>query len=298
MSEGGKKNMKKISVVTGATGAMGFACAQIAGEKTAVLISDLEQEKIDLAVTELRNTGVEAEGMTCDVSDRSSVHALAEKAKSMGKIVAVYNVAGLSPSNGAPADRIMKVNAFGALYMNQEFQNVMDGGCLMNVASSTVYMLPKERLPYDVYDLALTNQEAFKTEMLKLASAPGISYAYSKAFVKYLTEKTAFRLGREKGIRIVSVSPGVIDTPMTQNDASNRAKAAAMSYCALGRIGTPEELAYSFTALADERNSYVTGVDLMVDGGCLAEGYDGISVRGEKQKGVSAEELARQKDGE
>jgi len=233
--------MDKISVVTGATGGMGFATAKIAGEKTAVLISDVNQQKIDAALAELRGAGVKAEGMVCDVADRESVRGLAQKAKSMGRIVAVYNVAGLSPSNNFPNDIIMKVNAFGALHVNTEFFEIMEGGCLLNVASSGAYWMS--------------------------------DYAHSKLFVKYFTEKAAFRFGRTKGIRVVSVSPGVIDTPMTQN-VSSKGVYAAMPYCAFNRLGTPEELAYSFVALADERNSYVTGVDLLVDGGCGGAGYN------------------------
>jgi len=266
--------MDKISVVTGATGGMGFATAKIAGEKTAVLISDVNQQKIDAALAELRGAGVKAEGMVCDVADRESVRGLAQKAKSMGRIVAVYNVAGLSPSNNFPNDIIMKVNAFGALHVNTEFFEIMEGGCLLNVASSGAYWMTEDEIPKELFDLAFTDEEKFKESMLRLAKDAGRDgYAHSKLFVKYFTEKAAFRFGRTKGIRVVSVSPGVIDTPMTQN-VSSKGVYAAMPYCAFNRLGTPEELAYSFVALADERNSYVTGVDLLVDGGCGGAGYN------------------------
>ena len=80
--------------------------------------------------------------------------------------------------------------------------------------------------PKELFDLAFTDEEKFKEVMLDLVK-DGLpaGYAYSKLFVKYFTEKAAFRFGRLKGIRVVSVSPGVIDTPMTQNEASKRGAA-------------------------------------------------------------------------
>ena len=273
--------MEKISVVTGATGGMGFATAKIAGEKTTVLISDVNQDKIDDALKALRTAGVKAEGMVCDVTDRNSVCSLAQKAKLMGEIVAVYSVAGLSPSNQFSNEMIMKVNAFGTFNTNMEFFEVMaNGGCLLNVASSTAYWISEDETPKELFDLAFTDEEKFKEVMLDLVK-DGLpaGYAYSKLFVKYFTEKAAFRFGRLKGIRVVSVSPGVIDTPMTQNEASKRGANAAMPFCALNRFGTAEELSYSFVALADERNTYVTGVDLLVDGGCGGAGYNGKKTR-------------------
>ena len=289
--------MKKLSVVTGATGGMGYACAKIAGEKTAVLIGDVNQEKIDSAVEDLKALGVDACGMVCDITDKEQVKAFAAKAASLGQIVALYNVAGLSSTQVKTVGPIMNVNAFGTLNMIKEFSKVMEGGCIMNVASSTAYWLPADRLPTKIFDLALTDEEAFREGMSSLAANTGIEYAISKTFVKYITAKMAYQLGREKGIRIVSASPGVIDTAMTQNKESDRGKSSAMSFCALGRLGRPEELAYSFVALADERNSYVTGIDLLVDGGCGAEGYNGTNVRGQ-ESGVSIEDVADSQTGQ
>lgn len=286
--------MKKISVVTGATGGMGFYTAKIAGEKTTVLFTGRSTEKVEATAEKLRAAGVDCEGMVCDVTDREQVKALAERANEMGKIVAVYSVAGLSPSNGHSGEAIMRANAFSVVYTNEEFSKYMTDGCFMNVSSSTAYMLPEDRLPKQLFDLALTNIPAFEAGMMQMTEAAGMAYAISKSFVKYYTGKSAYVRGRGQNNRVVSVAPGVIDTKMTQNEASERAKAASLTYCSLNRIGTPEELAFSFVALADERNSFVTGVDLLVDGGCMCEGYDGVNPRGAEDK-VSAVDAANAK---
>ena len=283
--------MDKVSVVTGGTAGMGLCTAKIAGEKTTVLITGRSEEKVQRALAELRAEGVKCDGMVCDVTNRDQVRALAEKANEMGQIVAVYSVAGMSPSNGYPGEAIMRTNAFGVVYTNEEFSKYMRNGCFLNVSSSTAYMLPEDRLPLQVFDLALTDIDAFEKAMLGMCDKAGMAYALSKCFVKYYTKKSAFVRGRGQGNRVVSVAPGVIDTKMTQNEESQRAKDSSLSFSSLNRIGTAEELAYSFVALADERNSFVDGVDLLVDGGCFCEGYNGVNFRGQEQT-VSAEEEA------
>ena len=286
--------MNKVSVVTGASGGMGYETARYAGENSSVLIADISAEKVEHALKRLRKEGVSCEGMVCDVSKREDVKALAQKADEMGKIIAVYSVAGLSPSNGFSGEQIMRVNAFGIVYMNEEFSLYMENGCFLNVASSTAYMMAEEHLPKQVFDLALTDIGQFEKEMLELSEKAGMAYALSKSFVKYYTKKSAFIRGRGQGNRVVSVSPGVIDTKMTQNEESERAKVSSLSFSALNRIGTPKELAFSFVALAEERNSFVNGIDLLVDGGCFCEGYNGMNYRGQEQT-ETAEELAMKK---
>lgn len=286
--------MARISVITGASGGMGYYTAKYAGEHSTVLITDISAERVEEALRKLRKEGVTCEGMVADVSKREDVKALAQKAGEMGNIIAVYSVAGLSPSNGFSGEQIMRVNAFSVVYINDEFSEYMTNGCFLNVASSTAYMLPEDRLPKQVYDLALTDIRQFEEEMLKLSEKASMAYALSKAFVKYYTKKSAFIRGRGQKNRVVSVSPGVIDTQMTQNAESERAKASSLSFSALNRIGRPEELAFSFVALADERNSFVNGIDLLVDGGCFCEGYNGMNFRGQEQT-MTAETLAMKK---
>ena len=286
--------MEKISVVTGASGGMGYYTAKYAGERSTVLITDISADRVEKTLKQLREEGVTCEGMVADVSKREDVKALAEKANEMGQIIAVYSVAGLSPSNGFPGEQIMRTNAFSVVYINEEFSKYMTGGCFLNVASSTAYMLPEEKLPLQVFDLALTDIEGFEKAMVGMSEKAGMAYAMSKSFVKYYTKKSAFIRGRGQNNRVVSVSPGVIDTKMTQNAESDRAKASSLSFCALNRIGTPKELAFSFVALADERNSFVNGVDVLVDGGCFCEGYNGMNFRGQEQT-MTAEEMAMKK---
>ena len=161
--------MEKISVVTGASGGMGYYTAKYAGERSTVLSTDISADRVEKTLKQLREEGVTCEGMVADVSKREDVKALAEKANEMGQIIVVYSVAGLSPSNGFPGEQIMRTNAFSVVYVNEEFSKYMTGGCFLNVASSTAYMLPEEKLPLQVFDLALTDIEGFEKAMVGMS---------------------------------------------------------------------------------------------------------------------------------
>lgn len=282
--------MKKISVVTGATNGIGFETAKLAGENTTVLITGRSEAKVEKALSELREAGVECEGVVCDVTERAQVEAVAEKANEMGKIVAVYSVAGMSPTNNYLGDAIMRTNAFGVVYTNEAFSKYMSNGCFLNVSSTAAWFMPEDRYPTQVFDLALTDIYAFEAAMLDMSEKAPLAYAISKSFVKYYTKISAFERGRGQGNRVVSVAPGVINTKMTQNEGSDRAKETSLSFSALGRIGKPEELAYLFVTLADERNGFVNGVDILADGGCMCAGYNGTNVR-EQESTVTTKEL-------
>ena len=105
-----------------------------------------------------------------------------------------------------------------------------------------------------------------------------MAYTWSRCFVYWYARKCAYKFGREKGIRVMTVSPGVVKTEMATADmeksgADNMAR--TMSWSALGRPADPSEIAFLFSTIIDERNSYLTGADIYFDGGCDAAGYHG-----------------------
>lgn len=105
---------KKIAVVTGAGRGMGFATAKKLAEKYYVILTDVNQENLDNAVSELRELGFECEGKIMDVSDEKAVREVAAYAASLGTVQAAVNIAGLSPSM-TNAIKIWTVNAMGTL---------------------------------------------------------------------------------------------------------------------------------------------------------------------------------------
>lgn len=94
----------------------------------------------------------------------------------------------------------------------------------------------------------------------------GLAYALSKNFAVWYAQKSAFELG-SRGIRVCSLSPGLIATDMGELEKGEGA--SMLKYTVEKRMGTPEELGFAIAMAADERNGYLAGVDILVDGGSV-----------------------------
>ena len=94
--------------------------------------------------------------------------------------------------------------------------------------------------------------------------AGGLAYTFSKNFVIWYAKKSAFELA-SKGIRVCSLSPGLIETPMGAVEKDDGEFLIGLA--AEKRMGRPEELGFAIACVADERNGYLAGVDVLVDGG-------------------------------
>ena len=133
-------------------------------------------------------------------------------------------------------------------------------------------------IPKKAYLLAETDEAAFLSKLIKRTSMAktdyeknGFAYSLSKNFVCWYAAKSAFDLG-PKGIRVVSLSPGLIATDMGKMEEEHGGYLIKLS-CE-ERMGKPEELGYAIATVADERNGYLAGVDILCDGG---------STRGQKE---------------
>src|SRR5690242_13385842 len=133
--------MKKIIVVIGA-GSIGQAIARRVSPGKHVLLADLRQDNADVAAKILSDAGFEVTTSAVDVSSRSSVHTLVEKATSTGEVVGVIHAAGVSPSQASP-EIILKVDLYGTALVLEKFGNVIasEGSCVV-IASQSVHRLP------------------------------------------------------------------------------------------------------------------------------------------------------------
>ncbi len=265
--------MKNICVVTGGGSGMGLSTAKLMGKDHYVILVGRTVSKLENALKELQQAGVEAEAFPGDVSSRESVQKLVAHAKELGEIKAVIHAAGMSPNMG-DAGIIFDVNAIGTIHMTEEFAKEMPAGsCILNVSSMSAHMLPPGQAPVQIYEMAMSDPAAFQQTMQGvIESAPtddksGMAYTLSKNFVVWYSEKAACQYGKN-GVRILSVSPGTFSTPMGEIEGE-RAAAFAISG-ALGRVGEPEEIAELMAFLASDKCSYVTGVDILCDGGAVA----------------------------
>ncbi len=263
--------MAKVCVITGGGSGMGLEAAKILGQGRIVVLSGRTVAKLENAVNQLKELGIEAYAFACDTSSRESVKKLAEYAASLGEVTNVINSAGLSPAMSDP-ETIVKVNALGTVYVNQEFARVMNkGSVIVDVASNSAYILPSFLISTKLYALAETDEAAFVAKVVKKShmakgdyQRSGFAYSLSKNFVTWYAAKSAFDLG-PKGIRVVSLSPGLIATDMGNLEAKDGGM--LIPFSAEERMGKPEELGYALATVADERNGYLAGVDILCDGG-------------------------------
>lgn len=267
--------MKKITVITGGAGGMGLAAAKIMGRDHHVVICDVNQQRLDNAIDQLKQLGISCDSMVCDITDRNSVVALANHAASLGTVASLIHTAGISPQMGNP-QTIMRVNALGTVNIVDAFYAIAsENFALVNVASMAAHLLPGFLIPTRAYAYAQSDADAFLKKTLRLCRLMpkelyrnGMAYSISKDFVIWYSKKCAAKFG-EKSARILSVSPGTFDTQMGRLEEKSGAM-EILKKAALKRPGKPEEIAELLAFCASDKASYMTGVDILCDGGVIA----------------------------
>lgn len=267
--------MKKIAIVTGGAGGMGLATAKLLGQDHHVIICDVNQQRLDAAIAALQQLNISCESSVCDITSRDLVDALFKSASSQGRLVAVVHTAGLSPQMQGP-DVIMKVNTVGTINITEAaYAFAEEGFALVNVASMAAYLIPGVLIPKRAFSKAFTDVELFLKKALfpcrfmpKGLYRNGLAYAISKDFVIWYSKKNAARFG-QKNARIISVSPGSFDTDMGRLEEKS-GSAEMLKKAALKRFGRPEEIASLLAFCASDKAGYLTGVDVLCDGGVVA----------------------------
>ncbi|MEU5296439.1 SDR family oxidoreductase [Streptomyces umbrinus] len=262
---------RDVVVVTGA-GGMGVAVARRLGNGRNVLLADASSQGLDRAVTALTDEGYAVRGMVTDVSDRGAVHKLAEASAAEGRVAAVVHTAGVSPATG-PAKTIVDVNLLGTAHVIDAFETVATRGTALVVISSMaghVASLSRE----EEAALATTATE----DLLGLDVVTAIGDDAQTAYIvtkraNHLRVQAAALAWNLRGARVNSVSPGVIATAMSRAEAASPSGAHMMQMLdasGSGRVGTPGEIADAVAFLTGPESSYITGTDLLVDGGQAA----------------------------
>ena len=257
-----------VLVVIGA-GGMGTAIARRCGRDSYVLLADIGEVSSALA-----DEAYDIRTQHVDVSDPSSVAALAEAAAELGPVRSVVHTAGLSPVQ-SPADRVIAVDLVGTAHVIDAFGAVIAPGGAAVVISSMAGHLTGGLPAVD--EAAIAGADAAELASLPCVRAaaegdPGLAYAFAKAAVSALVRAAAQPWGR-RGARINAISPGVIDTTMGQAELdgpSGDFMRAMVGASGTGRLGTPDDIAAATEFLLSPRASFITGADLLVDGGVVA----------------------------
>ncbi|MET0239633.1 MAG: SDR family oxidoreductase [Sphingobium sp.] len=260
-----------LSVVVG-SGGLGVAIARRMAQSYRVLLVDVDGERADTEAARLRSEGCDVQPFACDITSRESVATLAQSVEERGGFHAVVQVAGLSPSNGAFRD-IIRVNLIGAVNVAEALRPLAKPGSVAILISSlgahrytpSEGMVALLREPTDP-DLA----DKLAAEIGEEAAKTGVGYPVSKWGMNLYARRQAVAWG-EMGARIVSVSPGMIATPMGAREfARSEVKRSNYAKTPLKRECTMLEIADAVEFLASPRASFISGTDLLVDGGVTA----------------------------
>ena len=265
--------MSSVAVLTGAAGGMGLATARRLAGRGPLVLADLFAEPLEALAQELRAGGAEVETQVCDVADPGSVRELVQGARSRGPIGRVAHLAGIS-WQGGDWESVIRVDLLGTAYVARELLEVAEPGTvLVCIASIAGHRRRNDEAMSAI--LAEPLVPDFLDRIRPLVDAPGISpracYEAAKLGVLILVRRQARAFG-ETGARIVSISPGVIDTPMAATAIQARPVVReGAERSPVGRLGRPEEIAAAVDFLSSPDASFITGTDLLVDGGITVD---------------------------
>ncbi|MCC5972607.1 MAG: SDR family oxidoreductase [Rubellimicrobium sp.] len=255
-----KRLKGKIAAITGAADGIGHAIAKaMAAEGACVVLSDIDADKGEAAAKALRDGGAEAEFIRCDVAEEGDIRAMIERTLTWGGRIDVL------VNNAAVAIGGMPVHEM----TDDQWHR------LIAVNLTSVFRGCKYALPHMIAQGS--------GSIINMASAQGhigldgwTAYAGAKGAVMAMTRQMAVEFG-PAGIRVNSISPGTIATPMNEGVIAQMGEAVARAWVKMhpmGRIGRPEEVAEAAVYLASDAAGFTTGVDLRVDGGlCVTPRY-------------------------
>jgi NAD(P)-dependent dehydrogenase (short-subunit alcohol dehydrogenase family) len=261
-----------LALIVGA-GGMGMAAARRLGDQYRVLLADIDAVRVEERATAMRDDGYDARGVQCDITDPTSVDQLAETVARHGPLRAVAHVAAKSPSMG-PWREILTLNLIGAAHVERALLPLVgQGTAAVFVSSVAAHLMTdpgSEVLALLDDPLAPGFVDALEERVTE--QTPANAYFLAKLGLNRMCVRRASAWG-ERGARIVSMSPGLIATPMGALEfttPSRDAKIGLLERTPLGREGTMIETADAIDFLLSSRASFVTGVDLLVDGGIAA----------------------------
>ena len=268
--------MDTVGIVTGAGRGMGLACARrLITAVDRLLLVDLNAEAAAVAAAELSaSAGAEVEPFQLDVADADGVHQLATRVAELGTLRAVAHAAGISPTM-ADGRRILTVDLVGtALLVAALAPLATRGTAFVCFSSNAPYLAgsaddPAADAALDA-PLAPDFLERLHDAIGDAIDDPGLAYVWAKRGVHRLVRREAIRLG-PAGARICSLSPGLIDTPMNaQEMEDHESMKLLLEHTPLGRLGDPDEIAGVVAFLVSDDASFLTGTDVLVDGGVSA----------------------------
>ncbi|HIM49040.1 MAG TPA: glucose 1-dehydrogenase, partial [Dehalococcoidia bacterium] len=245
----------KVALISGGARGMGAAEARMfAREGAKVVIGDVLDAEGTRVAAEIAESGGDALFVHLDVTHEEDWRsAIGAATSSFSKLDILVNNAGIWRRGRV------------------EDTTVEDWDMILDVNAKGVFLGTKLAIP--------EMRKAGGGSIINISSTAGLvggprssAYTASKGAVRLFTKATAVQYAQE-GIRANSIHPGPIDTPMIQQvwHGEEQSREAALARTPLGRIGTPEDIAYGVLFLASDESSFMTGSELVIDGGSTAQ---------------------------
>jgi NAD(P)-dependent dehydrogenase (short-subunit alcohol dehydrogenase family) len=265
--------MREVLVIIG-PGAMGTAVARRVGAGRHVLVADLREENARAAEQALLDAGFDVSAATVDITDRQSVQALAEKAAGIGAVTGLVHAAGASPSMSRP-EMIVRVDLYGTAVVLEAFGEVMaPGGAGVVIASQAGHRLPALTAQEDKALATTPVEDLLGLPLLQPERLGDTLHAYELANrgKALRVQAEAVRWGRRKA-RINAISPGIVMTPLSRAELTGPhgdGYRRMIERCPAGRAGTADEIATVAALLLGPDGAFITGSDILMDGGATA----------------------------
>lgn len=255
------------------TGSMGTAIVKRIGANKRILLGDISEKKLSEMKTEFEYGGYIVETKQVNALDRNSVKEFAEYAASLGEVKYFIDTAGASPNQTSP-EKIVALDLVATAVAIDEFAKVIaKGGAGLVVSSQTGYMMdftPEiENLLRNTPTEQLADLDFVKKDAV---SNRAIAYIASKRANHLRVQRAAATSWADAGARINTISPGIIVTPLAYDEfaAAGDRYQKMIEASAAKRVGTADEIGEAGAFLLGEHASFITGTDLLIDGGVIA----------------------------
>jgi NAD(P)-dependent dehydrogenase (short-subunit alcohol dehydrogenase family) len=237
-----------------------------------LVLADVAEDRLATTADRVAAAGHRVRTVRVDVSSAADVATLVTTAAALGAIRAVVHTAGVSPVQATPA-QIVAVDVIGTARVLDAFEpHVEPGTVAVCIASMAGTMTPIEPATLELLATTPTDELSALAALDPAALDVGSAYGVAKRANQARVEAASVAWGRRGG-RVVSISPGVIATPMGQAELDGPfgdVMRAMITRSGTGRVGTADDVAAAVEFLVSPAASFITGTDLLLDGGVVA----------------------------